>query len=162
VHLCVPHSRTPLLSERVAGSSVLLSCSSVEGESYTVQEASRILRVTERTVRRRLERGELEGRQDPISGRWRVAAHSVTAAMPERPPRSPERSIEASLEAADLHQRVEDLQRELGRLEGRLEITEVAESTLREQLERERERADRLEEELRDAWRPWWRKMFGG
>jgi excisionase family DNA binding protein len=134
----------------------------VEGESYTVQEASRILRVTERTVRRRLERGELEGRQDPISGRWRVAAHSVTAAMPERPPRSPERSLETPLEAADLHQRVEDLQRQLGRLEGARELEAITQSTLREQLERERQRADRLEEELRDARRPWWRKLFSG
>jgi excisionase family DNA binding protein len=139
----------------------LLSCSSVEGESYTVQEASRILRVTERTVRRRLERGELEGTQDPISGRWRVAAHSVTAAMPERPPRSPERSLEASLEAADLHQRVEDLQRQLGRLEGARELEAITQSTLREQLQRERERADRLEEELRDARRSWWFRIFG-
>ncbi len=32
----------------------------MEGEDYTVQEAARILRITERTVRRRLERGDLE------------------------------------------------------------------------------------------------------
>jgi len=53
-------------------------------ESYTVQEAARILRTTERTVRRRLERGDLEGTRDPTTGRWRVKAHSVTAAMPDR------------------------------------------------------------------------------
>ena len=64
-------------------------------ETYTVQEAARILRTTERTVRRRLERGELEGTRDPTTVRWRVEAHSVTAAMPERPPK-------ASQEAADL------------------------------------------------------------
>lgn len=129
---------------------------------YTVGEASKILRVTERTVRRRLERGDLEGTQDPISGRWRVAAHSVTEAMPDRPPREEHvRPLEASLEAADLRDRC-GLQRELGRLEGRFEISEVAESTLQESLQRERERADRLEEELRDARRSWWRKMFGG
>src|SRR5918994_2962561 len=133
----------------------------MEEDFYTVQEAARILRTTERTVRRRLERGELEGTGDPTTGRWRARAHSVTAAMPERPPRSPERPLGTSQGTADLHQRVEDLQRQLGRLEGRLEITEVAESTLREQLQRERERADRLEEELRDARRPWWRRMFG-
>jgi excisionase family DNA binding protein len=56
--------------------------------AYTVQEAARILRTTERTVRRRLERGDLEGSRDPISGRWRVEARSVTEAMPER--RDPE------------------------------------------------------------------------
>jgi len=134
----------------------------VEEDTYTVQEAARILRTTERTIRRRLQRGDLGGTQDPTTGRWRVEAHSVTAAMPERPPKAPEKALEASESARDYQERVEALQRELGRLEGRLEITEVAESTLREQLERERQRADRLEEELRDARRSWWRRMFGG
>jgi excisionase family DNA binding protein len=130
-------------------------------EHYTVQEAARILRVTERTVRRRLERGELEGTRDPISGRWRVAATSVTEAMPVRPPKASQASEDAPQEAADLVQVIQGLERQLGRLEGRLEITEVAESTLREQLDRERDRADRLEEELRDARRSWWARLFG-
>jgi hypothetical protein len=130
-------------------------------ESYTVQEAARILRTTERTVRRRLGRGDLEGTQDPTSGRWRVAAHSVTAAMPERPPKASQEPPGAAEEAADLRSRVEDLQRQLGRLEGQRELEAITQSTLREQLERERERADRLEEELRDARRSWWSRIFG-
>jgi septal ring factor EnvC (AmiA/AmiB activator) len=133
----------------------------VEEDYYTVQEAARILRTTERTVRRRLERRDLEGSRDPTTGRWKVAAHSVTAAMPDRPPKESQEALESSQEAAGLRERVESLQRELGRLEGRLELTEQTESTLREQLERERERADRLEEELRDARRSWWSRMFG-
>jgi excisionase family DNA binding protein len=133
----------------------------VEEDYYTVQEAARILRTTERTVRRRLERGDLDGTRDPTTGRWRVAARSVSAALPDRPPKESQEAVESPQEAG-LRERVESLLRELGRLEGRLELTEMAESTLREQLERERERADRLEEELRDARRPWWRRMFGG
>jgi excisionase family DNA binding protein len=133
----------------------------VQEETYTVQEAARILRTTERTVRRRLERGDLKGSRDAISGRWKVEAHSVTAAMPERPPKASDSALEASESVRDYRDRVEDLQRELGRLEGRLELTEVAESTLREQLQRERERADRLEEELREARRSWWSRLFG-
>jgi hypothetical protein len=133
----------------------------VEEESYTVHEAARILRTTERTVRRRLERGDLEGTRDPTTGRWMVAAHSVTAAMPDRPPKASQERREASQETADLRLRVEDLQRQLGRLEGQRELEAVTQSTLREQLQRERERADRLEEELRDARRPWWRRIFG-
>jgi hypothetical protein len=129
-------------------------------ETYTAQEASRILRTTERTVRRRLERGDLEGTRDSTTGRWKVAAHSVTAAMPERPPKASQEPAESPQEAADLRLR-ESLQRELGRLEGQRELEAVAQSTLREQLERERERADRLEEELRDARRSWWRRIFG-
>jgi excisionase family DNA binding protein len=133
----------------------------VEEDFYTVQEAARILRTTERTVRRRLERGDLKGKRDPTSGRWRVEAHSVTAAMEDRPPKASQEAPESPESVREYRDRVEDLQRQLGRLEGRLEITEVAESTLREQLQRERERADRLEEELRDARRPWWSRIFG-
>ena len=132
-----------------------------EAESYTVQEAARILRTTERTVRRRLERDDLEGTRDPTSGRWRVKAHSVTAAMGDRPPKASQEPPEAIQEAADLRTRVEDLQRQLGRLEGQRELEAITRSTLREQLQREQERADRLEEELRDARRSWWRRIFG-
>ena len=133
----------------------------MEEDYYTVQEVARILRTTERTVRRRLEREDLEGTRDPTTGRWKVAARSVTAAMPDRPPKESQEALESSQEAAGLQERVESLQRELGRLEGRLELTEQTESTLREQLDRERERADRLEDELRDARRSWWSRIFG-
>jgi excisionase family DNA binding protein len=133
----------------------------VEEDYYTVQEAARILRTTERTVRRRLERGDLEGKRDPISGRWRAAAHSVTAAMPDRPPKESEETRESSQESTDLYQVVQDLQRQLGRLEGARELEEITLSTLREQLDRERERADRLEQELRDARRSWWDRLWG-
>jgi hypothetical protein len=78
----------------------------VEEETYNVQEAARILRTTERTVRRRLERGDLQGSRDPISGRWRVQAHSVTAAMPERPPKAPESAREVSESVRDYRERV--------------------------------------------------------
>jgi hypothetical protein len=130
-------------------------------EAYTVQEASRILRTTERTIRRRLERGDLEGSRDPISGRWRVEARSVTEAMPERPPKASQEAPEASESAREYQERVEDLQRQLGRLEGARELEAITQSTLREQLQRERERADRLEEELRDARRSWWDRLTG-
>ena len=141
----------------------------MEGEEfYTVQEAAKILRTTERTIRRRLERDDLEGVRDPTTGRWRVSARAVTAAIPERPPKDSERALEASSEAAELRARVEDLLLQLGRLEGRLELTVQTESTLREERDRllaerdrERERADRLDEELRRSRRSWWSRLFG-
>jgi excisionase family DNA binding protein len=142
---------------------------------YTVQEAAKILRTTERTVRRRLDRGDLEGSRDVTTGRWRVSARAVTAAMPDRPPKEPQEALEAyGEEAAELRERVEDLLLQLGRLEGRLELTVQTESTLREERDRllaerdrERERADRLDEELRQAQaasyarRSWWSRLFG-
>ncbi len=141
----------------------------MEGEDfYTVQEAAKILRTTERTIRRRLERRDLEGTRDPTTGRWRVSARAVTAAMPERPPKEPQEVLEASSEAAELRTRMEELLLQLGRLEGRLELTVQTESTLRDERDRllaerdrERERAERLEEELRQSRRSWWSKLFG-
>jgi excisionase family DNA binding protein len=144
----------------------------VEGEDfYTVQEAAKILRTTERTIRRRLERNDLEGTRDVTTGRWRVSARAVTEAMADRPPKalaSSQGLPEASSEAAELRARVEDLLLQLGRLEGRLELTVQTESTLREERDRllaerdrERERADRLEEELKESRRSWWSRLFG-
>src|SRR5215211_5906471 len=133
----------------------------MEEDYYTVQEAARILRTTERTVRRRLERRDLEGKRDPTTGRWKVETRSVTAALPDRPPKESQKPLEASQSVREYQEKVEALQRELGRLEGRLELTSITETTLRDQLDRERERADRAEEELREARRSWWSRLFG-
>ena len=69
-------------------------------ETYTVQEAARILRTTERTVRRRLERGDLEGTRDPTTGRWTIAARSVTAVRcrtaRHKPLRNPQNPLRVS------------------------------------------------------------------
>lgn len=140
---------------------------------YTPPEAARILRLSRRRVTQMLGAGELEGHQNPNTGRWSIPQRAVHERLKDRPGRSQrsggrpdkaqDRATEGSEEAAELRDRVEDLQRELGRLEGRLELTEVADSTLREQLERERVRADRLEEELREAREqllPWWRRWL--
>jgi excisionase family DNA binding protein len=124
----------------------------MDGEEFTTQEAARILGITERTIRRRLERGDLKGRRDPATGRWWVSARAVTAAMEDHQPEG-SASLEppgaaASEEVAHLRARIEDLQRQLGRLEGHLELAERTESTLRKDLERERRQ--RLEEVQRE------------
>jgi hypothetical protein len=75
-------------------------------ETYTVQEAARILRTTERTMRRRLERGYLEGTRDPTTGRWTVAARSVTAAMPRRPPKASQEPSESPESVQEYRDRV--------------------------------------------------------
>ena len=156
----------------------------MEGEDfYTTGQAARILRVTDRTVRKMIDRGELEARQDE-RGRHLIPQRAVHAMLEERRGRADavaELTADATTEppgaasgaeAAELRRRVEDLQRELGRLEGRLERTEMTESALRAQLQREQERADQAElearrlraalEEARKPEPPWWRRMFGG
>jgi excisionase family DNA binding protein len=143
----------------------------VAEDTYTTGQAARILKVTDRGVRKMIDRGELEASQDE-RGRHLIPQRAVHAALEERRA-SGEIAAEAPQsgeEARELRGRVEALQRELGRLEGRLELTERTESTMRAErerlerlLEEERTERRRLQEEL-DAERGkgFWRRLFGG
>jgi hypothetical protein len=158
----------------------------VEEDTYTPPQAARILKLTRQRITQMLQAGELEGMQDPDTGRWKIPQRAIHARLADRParPRSEGRGTsQASRQeaphspeaASELVEEVRALERALGRLEGRLELTEQAESTLREQLERERERADaereraeserergeELARQLEEARKSWWRKLFG-
>jgi excisionase family DNA binding protein len=139
----------------------------VEGEeTYSVTEAARILRVTDRAVRKWLAEGTLEGSQGE-GGRWRIPQRAVHARLDERPPREARGS---DLSAAEMVEVVRDLERLLGRAEARAELTERAESTLREErdrLLRERDKAQdeakTVREELEaERSKGFWRRLFGG
>jgi hypothetical protein len=138
---------------------------------YTVSEAARILKLGEHRIRQMLREGQLEGRQDEISGRWFADKRAVHSLKEERgaraPARRPSEAARSPVEAREWAERVGELARELGRVEGefraRTELSEITESTLRESLERERERADRLEAALEEERsKSFWRKLFGG
>jgi len=145
----------------------------VEEDTYTTGQAARILKVTDRGVRKMIDRGELEAQQDE-RGRHLIPQRAVHAMLEDRRAMSPGEAAaerpESVEEARDLRERVEALQRELGRLEGRLELTERTESTMREERERlerllEEERAERrrLQEELdTEHSKGFWRRLFGG
>jgi excisionase family DNA binding protein len=98
-------------------------------EVYTVQEAAKVLGITDRRVRALAQEGRIEGVR--AEGGWKLFRYSVHSFRDER--RDRERPLEArgsdSLSVSEWLSRVEALQRELGRLEGRLELTERAEST---------------------------------
>ena len=145
----------------------------MEEDTYTTAQAARILKVTDRGVRKMIDRGELEARQDE-RGRHLIPQRAVHAMLEERRAvgEGEISSVEISRsaeEARELRERVEGLQRELGRLEGRLELTERTESTMREERERlaqllEEERAERrrLQEELNtERSKGFWQRLFG-
>ena len=145
----------------------------MEEDTYTTAQAARILKVTDRGVRKMIDRGELEARQDE-RGRHLIPQRAVHAMLEERRAvgEGEVSSVEISRsaeEARELRERVEGLQRELGRLEGRLELTERTESTMREERERlaqllEEERAERrrLQEELdTERNKGFWQRLFG-
>ena len=147
----------------------------MEEDTYTTGQAARILRVTDRGVRKMIDRGELEANQDE-RGRHLIPQRAVHAMLEERRAGSAageislEEAASSTEEARELRLRVEALQRELGRLEGRLELTERTESTMREERERlerllEEERAERrrVQEELEaERGKGFWRRLFGG
>ena len=146
----------------------------MEEDTYTTGQAAKILRMSDRGVRKMIDRGELEAHQDE-RGRHLMPQRAVHAMLQERREAGeiPAEGPESATEARELRERVEALQRELGRLEGRLELTERTESTMREERERleqllKEERAERrrlqqrLEEAQEAAARSWWRKLFGG
>jgi excisionase family DNA binding protein len=146
----------------------------VEEDTYTTGQAARILKVTDRGVRKMIDRGELEADQDE-RGRHLIPQRAVHAMLEERRAAgvgeiSAEETSRSAEEARELRERVEGLQRELGRLEGRLELTERSESTILEERERleqllEEERAERrrLQEQLdAERSRGFWQRLFGG
>ena len=145
----------------------------MEEDTYTTGQAARILKVTDRGVRKMIDRGELEANQDE-RGRHLIPQRAVHAMLEERRAGVGESSTEetsrSAEEARELRERVEGLQRELGRLEGRLELTERTESTMREERERleqllgeERAERQRLQEQLdAERSRGFWQRLFGG
>ena len=158
-------------------------------ETYTVEEAAKILERTPGRIRQMLRSGELSGEHEDDDERkpWRVhkwSAHALRDRLQEdrakadrgAPSRSPREPRESPESASELFRTVQGLQRELGRLEGRLQITETAESTLRENLERERrraaeeraradaerERAEELRRQLEaERSKGFWSRLFG-
>jgi excisionase family DNA binding protein len=140
--------------------------------TYSTAQAARILRVNDRTIRKMLDRGELDGEREE-SGSWRVFQTSVHARLEERRRREIEEGREESQEGLErlreLEVEVRDLSYRLGRSEARVELTEKAESTMRAErelliadLERERERTDRLQAELDlERRKGIFRRLFG-
>ncbi len=142
------------------------------GSGWTTTDvAARALGVSPRSVRRFIDRGDLEGRKlkEGIVEAWEVSIDSLQALRDRRGPEGRVRKdvrsesdegpalSDASADMADI---IRDLTTDLVRtsseateLRVRLELTERAESTLREELERERDRREQAERRLADLQR---------
>ena len=156
----------------------------------TTDQAARSLGVSPRTVRRFIDRGELEGRKvtEGIVEAWEVSIDSLYALRDKRISEGqvrrnvPRKSIESQGAAdttdyiRDLTDRLLRLSSEAAELRTRLELTFKAESTLQEERDRlrqdwERERqerqeaqeeAQRLREELvAERSKGFWQRLFG-
>ena len=154
-------------------------------------QSARTLGVSPRTVRRFIDRGELEGRKvtEGIVETWEVSIDSLYALRNKRISEGqvrgnvlrksgqsqPTTDVPADY-VRDLTDRLLRLSSEVGELRGRLELTVKAESTLQEErdrlvgeLEREREErreareeAEKLRTELEaERSKGFWRRLFG-
>ena len=149
---------------------------------YTLPEAAQILDTPQRSILKSLETGEIEGEQDPQSGRWKIPKQAVDERVSAESSPEDTADVSQALSAEMLRELVDemgDLHRQVGHLKSRLDRARRTEIEAREQLlaeleqereghRRERERADRLHAEARrlrqDLQRAKgsWRRLFGG
>ena len=147
----------------------------------TTDVAARALAVSPRTVRRLIDRGELEGRKlrEGIVEAWEVAIDSLYALRDKREAEGQVRRIDprTSVERREppdippdtadyireLTERLLRLSTEVGELRTRLELTAKTESTLQEERDRPQVELERVREELEaERSKGFWRRLFGG
>jgi predicted transcriptional regulator len=197
-----PAKETPMSEETTefeadAGSTPRTPPVDNDGHAYstsgwtTTDQAARALGVTPRTVRRFIDRGDLEGRKvtEGIVEAWEVSIDSLYSLRDKRqsegqvrrnvPRKSVEDHIPTDMEdyVRELTDRLVRTTSEAAELRTRLELTHKAESTLEEERDRlrqdwERERqerqeaqeeARRLREELQaERSKGFWQRLFGG
>src|SRR5215211_8980277 len=127
---------------------------------YTLPEAAQILEVSQRSLLKSLEMGEIEGERDPQSGRWKIPKQAADERASQD--RQPEDAEEPPGQSAEMLKGLVDelghVHRQIGHLKNRLDRARRTEKEEREQLlveleqereryRRERERVDGLQEE---------------
>ena len=139
----------------------------------TTDVAARAVRVSPRTIRRLIERGELEAKAEGegVERRWLVSVDSLHAVRASRTESAPGPRTVRDEEVADniadvlrdMSARIEERTAEAVEMRTRLEITEQAQSSVEEEARRLREENDHLREELEaERSKGFWRRLFGG
>ena len=124
----------------------------------TTDVAARAVRVSPRTIRRYIDRGELKAKVEGegVERRWLIDVDSLHALRASRPESESVREVSGETEGADrladvireLAARVEERTAEATEMRIRLELTEQAQSTVEEEARRLREENDQLRREL--------------
>ena len=156
-----------------------ISGQSVSESGWTTTDVSaRALEVSPRTVRRFIDRGELQARkiEKGITEAWEVSIDSLHALRTKREAEGQVRRESAPKSATtdtstdnmadvlrELTVRLEQRAASEADLRARLELTEEAQSTLRERAEAAEEEAERLRAELEaERSKGFWQRLFGG
>ena len=124
----------------------------------TTDVAARAVRVSPRTIRRYIDRGELKAKVEGegVERRWLIDVDSLHALRASRPESETVRGVSGEAEGADrladvireLAARVEERTAEATEMRIRLELTEQAQSTVEQEARRLREENDQLRREL--------------
>jgi len=124
----------------------------------TTDVAARVVRVSPRTIRRYIDRGELKAKVEGegVESRWLIDVDSLHALRASRPESEAVRGVSGETEGADrladvireLAARVEERTAEAVEMRIRLELTEQAQSTVEEEAKRLREENEQLRHEL--------------
>ena len=124
----------------------------------TTDVAARAVRVSPRTIRRYIDKGELKAKVEGegVERRWLIDADSLLALRASRPEAESVREVSREEEGADrladvireLAARVEARTAEAVEMRIRLELTEQAQSTVEEEARRLREENEQLRQEL--------------
>jgi len=126
----------------------------------TTDVAARAVRVSPRTIRRYIDRGELKAKVEGegVERRWLIDVDSLHALRALRPESEPVRGVSGGEEGADsladvirqMSARVEERTAEAVEMRIRLELSEQAHSSVEEEARRLREENERLRQELED------------
>ena len=135
--------------------------------------AARAVRVSPRTIRRLIDRGELEAKAEGegVERRWLISVDSLHALRASRQgegdrPRGVPESESADNIADVLREmsaRIEMRTAEAVEMRTRLELTEQAQSSIEQEAHKLREENERLRAELEvERSKGFWRRLFGG
>jgi len=138
----------------------------------TTEVAAKSVRVSPRTIRRLIDRGELVARAEGegVKRKWYVSVDSLHALrMAQIEEESPRVVREGDLKDSladvlkDMTARLEDRTAEAVEMRTRLELTEQTQSTTEAEAARLREENERLRSELEsERSKGFWRRLFGG
>jgi Helix-turn-helix domain len=143
----------------------------MSGESgwVTTEVAANAVRVSPRTIRRYIERGELKAKPqgEGVNRTWLVSVDSLYALRASRTVEEESAQdvrVEDSMADVyrDLATRLEHRAAEAAELRTRLELTERTQSTFEEEAAKLREERDRLRAELEaERSKGFWQRLFG-
>ena len=124
----------------------------------TTDVAARAVRVSPRTIRRYIDRGELKAKVEGegVERRWLIDVDSLHALRASRPESEAVRGMSGETEGADrladvirdLAARIEERTAEATEMRIRLQLSEQAQSTVEDEARRLREENERLRQEL--------------